>query len=112
MATLTVQTIDRDGVVPAYVAADVGGDEFANEGRLTFVYVKNTDASPRTVTFVTQKTVDGEAIDDKDVVVAATSEEPIGPFPSSIYDDASGNVQITYSAIVNLTIAVLQLSED
>ena len=112
MATLTVQEIDRDGVVPTYVACDVGGDEFVNEGRLTFVYVKNTDASPRTVTFVTQKTVDGEAVDDKDVVVAPTSEEPIGPWPASIYNDSDGKVQITYSAVVNLTIAVLQLSED
>jgi len=33
----------------------------------------------------------------------------IGPFPKNRFDDATGKVQITYSAVVSLTVAIVQV---
>jgi hypothetical protein len=99
MAILTVQNISRAGLNPPTVAAAAaGGDSFPNDGK-TFLWFQNDHAAdPRTVTVVTQKTVDGKAVaDDAIAVTAANDIAFIGPFPPSIYNDANGRVQVTYS---------------
>ncbi|MBX3056925.1 MAG: hypothetical protein KF770_10675 [Anaerolineae bacterium] len=98
MATLTIQQIGRAGVVPAPVAVAAGGDVFPNDGR-TLIEVHNDHAAdPRTVTIVTQVTVDGKAVaDDAVTVTAAQDRKLIGPFPPEIYNDANGRVSLTYS---------------
>lgn len=111
MATLTVNTVDRDGVdeAAALAAAAAGGDEFSNDGKRTFFVVENEAGVGRTVTFVTQKTVDGEAIADKDVVTADGERYIVGPFPASIYNDDNGRVQVTYSSETGLSVAAFKL---
>lgn len=111
MATLTVNDIDRAGVEleGALAAAAAAGDEFANDGKRTFVVVKNINASTRTVTFVTQKTVDGEAIDDKSVAVAQNEEYIVGPFPADIYNDGNGRVQMTYDSETGVSVGAFKL---
>ena len=108
MPTLTKQTIDRagNGLEPVYTACDAGGDLFPNDGK-TFYHVKNPTGGDITITTVTQKTVDGLAVDDRTEVVTAGEDRFIGPW-ISVYSDANGDVQLTYSA-VGLTIAVLDL---
>ena len=114
MATLTIKTLDRTGldVTVADAAADVGGDEFANDGSRTFYSVNNGSGSPVTVTFVTPVTVDGLAVADRDVVVAAGSTSLIGPFPRSDYNDANNMVQVTYSAVTTVTVVAAKLAKD
>lgn len=114
MATLTVQTLDRDGLdtTTTDVAADVGGDEFNNDGKQTLFSVNNASGSPITVTFVTPITVDGLAVADRDVVVAAGSTSLIGPFPRSDYNDANNLVQVTYSDVTTLTVVAAKLAKD
>lgn len=112
MATLTVDELDRLGFnLDTLVAADVGGDEFANDGQMAFV-ITNGDASPHTVTFVTQQTVDDEAVADKAVVVAAGDTMIIGPFPTSVYNDANSKVQATYDAVTSVTVGVFRLIKN
>lgn len=109
MPTLTPQVIDLDGITPALVAADVGGDEFVNSGR-DFIHIKNTNASPIDVTINSQ--VDCNQGVDHDVVVsvpATTGEKFIGPFPKDRFNDAAAKVQITYSAITDVTIGIVRL---
>lgn len=98
MATLSVQTISRAGVVPAPVAVASGGDQFANDGK-TLIEVWNDHATnPRTATVATQITVDGKAVaDDAISITAANDRKLIGPFPPEIYNDVNGMVQLTYS---------------
>lgn len=105
MATLVVDTITRDGLNPTMVAAAGGGDQFANTGK-EFVEVDNADAAPMTATFVTQKTVDGQAVGDRAVTVPAGERRIIGPFDPSVYNDSNGNLQITYSAVTSVTVGV------
>ena len=111
MATLTVNTIDNDGLnsESVYVSAAAGGDQFANTGR-EFIVVKNGDAGTPTVTLATPATYGGLAVADVAVTMGATTgEQMIGPFPTGIFNDANGNVQITYTAVTSLTISAFKL---
>ena len=71
-------------------------------GRLT------TDV--RTVTLDIKSTVDGQAVTDPTVSVPASGERVIGPFPTSIYNNANGKAKITYSSEADLTVAVCKLA--
>lgn len=107
MAALTVETSSRSGLTPTHNACDAGGDEFVNDGGV-MVWVTNGGASERTVTIVSQETVDGLAVADRTVAVPAGEERLIGPFPVSTYNDANSKVQLTYDAVTSLTIAVIK----
>lgn len=113
MATLTLQATDEDGINPlTETAAAAGGDQFINDGRQIIV-VQNGDASAKTVT------VAGQATDvrvphygkldqtDTVAVVAAGATAILGPFPKQGFNDASGYVQITYSAVTSVTVGVV-----
>lgn len=107
MATLAAQQIDTD-LEATYSACAGGGDQFL-AGNDVFIHVKNGHSSPQTVTAVTQKTVEGLAVADVATAVTNAEERFIGPFPPSVYADANGYVQLTYSGVTALTIAVLKL---
>lgn len=111
MATLTINDVDRDGfdLEAALETAAAGGDQFLNDGKRTFVVVKNVNASTRTVTFEVQKTVDGEAVADKTVDVAQNEEQVVGPFPADVYNDSDGYVQVTYDSETDVSIAACKL---
>jgi len=111
MATIATQTIDEDGLDATYSAVAAGGDDFANDGR-TFLHIKNGDASPMTVTVAaavstTEKPGFG-TLDkaDASVIVGATDEAFLGPFPSSAFGPTPG---IAYTTDTSVTIAVLRL---
>jgi hypothetical protein len=110
MAALSTQAINRSGHTPTYASAAGGGDTFT-PGERVFVHVKNGDASPHSVTLVTQDSVDGLALADVTVAVAAGSEEMIGPLPARHFADPdTGLGSITYTAVTSVTIAVLELA--
>jgi hypothetical protein len=106
MATIAVTQITTAGVAPpTFVAAAGGGDQFANNGKTLFE-VKNASGSPITVTFVRQKTCDQGTLHTTTVSVPATTGDRIcGPFDASLFNDANGFVQVTYSAVTSLTVA-------
>jgi len=109
MAELTPQVVVLTGITPTLVAADVGGDEFVNSGR-DFIHIKNTNASPIDVT-INSQALCSQGV-DHDVVVAVpatTGEKFIGPFRKDRFDDAANKVQITYSAVTDVTIGIVRL---
>lgn len=112
MATLTVTEVTRAGViVTTLTAAAAGGDQFPNTGR-ELVMFKNGDVAAKTVTLVTGAAgadPDGLAITDKTIVVAAGDTVVMGPFPTGIYNDASGMMNLTYSAVTSCTLKALKL---
>lgn len=107
---LTTATINRNGVEPEYEIADlVNGNEFVNTGK-EFIIVSN-EGGTFNLTIVTPVTQDGLAVADR--VVAIPGEDDligpfpveyrgwqriIGPFPTGIYNNASGRVQLNYGA--------------
>ncbi len=99
--------VSRAGIDVTGVAASAGGDSFVNDGK-THVHINNGGAAPVTVTFAIQSTVDGIAVGSgKQVVVPAGKTLIVGPFPPGIYNDNSNRVQMTYSAVTSVLVAVL-----
>ena len=109
MATLTVSPITRDGLVVSLAAADVAGDEFANTGK-EFLVVDNQSGGNCTVTLDIQRTVDGQAIIDRSVVLADGERRYIGPFKTNFYNDGDGNMNVSYSTVTSVTVAAIQLT--
>lgn len=110
MATLTVNTITRDGVLYAVVAAAAAGDAFANDGRTLVALYNNHGTASRTVSFDIQKTVDDQDPPSITVAVAAGETRLVGPFPTGIYNDPNGRVLMTYSdSAANIYVGAFKL---
>jgi hypothetical protein len=113
MAVLSVQVPTTAGPTFTAAAAAVGGDSFVNTG-VEFFYVKNGSGGALTVTFDSPGTCSfglaASASHDLAVSVGAGVEKIIGPFPRDRFSDANGSVQVTYSGVTSLTVAVLRQS--
>ena len=89
---IPVTDVTRNGVDHGADATEIAGDiandhSMSNTGK-EFISVRNSGASVRTVTLVTPGTVDGEAIADRTVSIAASATgKLIGPFPVAIYNN-------------------------
>lgn len=109
MATLTIQELSSDGLQATYDPADVAGDDFDNAlaagKNAPFIHVKNGDASPIDVTPAIVQTVDGQSVVPKVHSIPAGGEKFIGPFDRTAY---GSTVNLTYSSVTSVTIAVLQ----
>jgi len=105
MATLTVQVSDADGLLPTFNAVASGGDVFANPGDVLLLFRSTSGA--KTVTVATPATVSGLAIDNPAITVPASGFQFAGPFNPDLFN-ASGNVSLTYSNKVALTVAVVR----
>ncbi len=95
---------DASKVSPLRSASDIAGDvlngpsseTFTNSGK-EFLWVAHDNAggTDSDLTITTHKTIDGEAVADKVVTIGAGETHLVGPFPTSIYNDANGEVTIT-----------------
>lgn len=111
---VAVQSASRAGLAANYTAAVADGHMFANDGRRTFLHVKNTDASSRVLTFQIPRKIDNQSVANsgRQVTINATSELFLGPFPAHDYNQPSdGRVWLDYSATPGVSIAVVQLPE-
>ena len=108
MAILTEQKILRTGTTVTFVAAAGGGDSFQNSGTQK-VRFKNGSGSPITVTVDTPNRDNFGVTDnalDITLTVPAGGEITAGPFDTARHNDANGRVQMTYSGVTSLTVAV------
>jgi hypothetical protein len=109
MAVLSVETATVSGLEATDNAANAGGDSFANDGN-TFLNVKNGSGGDITVTVNSQVTnpCPGQAAADIAVVITAGEERIIGPFNQQAFNNANGQVELTYSGVTSLTVAVIK----
>ncbi len=114
MATLTPVSAALTGATFSPAAASGGGDQFANPRGSAFLYVKNGSGGSLSVTMaavMTTRPAEGAypamTVGNNVVAVPAGAERLIGPVPSA-YNDGNGNVQLTYSGVTSLTVAVIQ----
>lgn len=115
MAALTVQNtgLGSDSLTPSFVAANAGGDTFVNgDGRVILV-VKNGGGSPITVTpDIPNELRGGIEITNPPTSVPAGSEEWIGPFDPSLFNQAAGTgVSVAYSDVTTVTVAAIRLQK-
>ena len=116
MATLTVQDSPEAGGV-TFAAASAGGDVVPNDGK-TILLILNVHASlSRTVTATAADTTANAAgfgaVTKADAVQAVETAtlDSMGPFPTTAFNNASGQVAITYSdSADSLTVAAVRVS--
>ena len=107
--TLVVQPIVRAGLTAEYSTMNASGVAFANEGR-TLLHVKNAQAAATTtLSIITPGTVDGLAIDDRTVQIAAATEEFIGPFQPGVYNQSGDVVHVDISSATTTSIAAMNI---
>jgi len=85
--TLTVQTINRTGVIPTPIAPNgTAGNKFYNNGN-TIMMVLNASGGDTTVSVDIQTVVDGVSTDPKTMTVATGGlGKVMGPFPPVDYN--------------------------
>lgn len=110
MATLTVQETSVSGLDPSYGTAAGGGDVFPNDGN-TLLHVKNGGGGSINVTINSNypNPPAGTAQDDPVVAVPAGEERMLGPYNQKGYNNASGQVEISYSGVTTVTVAAIKL---
>lgn len=109
MATLAIQTMSRSGLAKSLAGAAGGGDEFVNTGS-EFIWIENGSGSPITLTIATPQIIDGNLqVAERTVVLSATTEYLIGPFPTGPYNDANRKIQLTYTGVTTLTIGIFKV---
>ena len=106
-----VQDIGRSGLVATYTTGLTLLDRylFNNDGR-TIVHVLEASGTATDVTVVTPGMVDGLAVADRVVTVAANTEAFIGPFLPSVYNDSAHKTALTFSSVTSVSIAALRLT--
>lgn len=107
---LTLQSIVRTGLSPAYTGANADGHSVTNEGKKTLVHVKNGGGSSINVTIQTPNTVDSLAVSDRVVSVPSGEERMIGPFPVETYNQSDGTIYVDFSAVTSVTVAAFKVS--
>ena len=118
MATLTAQKSVEAGTTITLASAAGGGDEFVNTG-VEFLLVDNQHGSASyNVTITAQVTQihhqNYGKVTKSNVVrsVAAGNKAIIGPFKQNAFNDTNNKVQITYSAVTDLKVAVIYLDQQ
>ena len=105
MAALGTQVMGLPSALPVFVAASAGGDT-AIPGNNSFLTIKNGSGGSINVTLDVQGSDDfGNARPDLVVAVAASTERRI-PLRHSMLVGSNGLVNIAYSAVTSVTVAV------
>ena len=108
MAVLTPQAVGIPSILPTFAAASAGGDSFVQANDQVLV-VKNGGGSPINVTIVVPGNDDfGTARPDVVVAVANATERYI-PTSHLLYNDGTGNVSVTYSAVTSVTVGLFNI---
>ena len=108
LVPLVASPASVDGSTPQAMAT---ADNYIvrNDGKVLLHFIK-TGANPATITIVTPKTVGGLAVAEQTFVVAATTGvEFAGPFPPDLYNDGSGDMDVSTSEDTAITIQAIQL---
>lgn len=99
MATLTIQnTSGTSGLTLTWGFAAAGGDVYANANSQTLL-VQNLSSSSVIVTITAQRACNQNTLHTLTFTIPAGGLRYLGPFASQFYNDANGNVDITYSAV-------------
>lgn len=109
MATLVTQVVPDAGLLmPTLGAASGGGDKCAT-GSGVLLLAKNADSVSHTVTLATPQTVDGLAVTDRAVTIAAGAEWLI-PVPDLYKDPSDGLAHISYDGVTSVTVGVIRVA--
>lgn len=110
MATLTVQSATLAGTAITMSNCAAGGDEYVMTDSKTAILLTNAHAgNDYTVTVASGVNCNYGTDHDVAVSVVHGTTKLIGPFSYTRFKDANKKVQITYSGVTTMTIAVLRV---
>ena len=104
---LTVQSMTSAGVEVTFTAANEDGNYFTNDGR-TFIWIKNGDGDNHNIIIDSPTNCNYGFAHDVTVIVTAGEDRLIGVFDTARFNDSNSRVNITYSAVTSVTIAVIK----
>jgi multidrug efflux pump subunit AcrA (membrane-fusion protein) len=104
MANVNRQTVAQGAAIVWANAA--GGGDSLQAGDEVDLLLWNGDASSKTATLVTTKTVAGLAVADLAVVVAAGEIRRVR-LSRDLFADVNGRVAVTYSAVTSVKVALV-----
>lgn len=107
MAVLTAQKPNLSGAALTYAAASAGGDKAA-AGINRFVHVK-VGATATTVTIDSVQPCDQGADHNLTSGSITSTDRMIGPLDPRRFADANGDVNISYSQVTGVTIALIEV---
>lgn len=108
MATLALTVPTFNGTQISGAAASGGGDLMPNDGR-TVLHVQNNGGSPINVTITPSGTAAGLSYQAIVQAVAAGTIKVFGPFPTQQFNNANGQVPITYSGVTSVLVTAVQV---
>ncbi len=111
---ITVQKIKRsgNGITPTYQGSlSASNTHQVNNNGKVFLHFKKSASVNCTVTIITPRTIDSNAVADLAVVVPATTgDKMMGPFDPNIYNVLGGHdLEFTLSDVDGLTMAAVLL---
>lgn len=105
---ITPQAVGSSGDTPTYEAANAAGNSFQlASGRV--LHIKNGGAAVCNVTIETPMTVDGLAVADRTIPVAAGSFLFLALGTQDVYRQSGGVAYIDYDQVTSVTVAVLSI---
>lgn len=103
-----IQDVTSAGTLPTY-AAVASTDQVSNNGKVV-LHVKNASNANVTLTIGSQVACDQGSTHNTTVTVTnSAAGHLVGPFPTTRFNDASGYVQLAYSATASVTVAALDI---
>ena len=110
LVTLVPQNIVQAGLTVSLTGSLSTSNNYIirNDGKM-FLQVVNGSGGSIVVTIVTQAVLGGNAVADRVVTVLTLTEQLIGPFPPSVFNDSNGDIDVSYDVITSLTHAALHL---
>ena len=106
---ITVQNSNlSSGLDVSYAAANADGNFFENNGK-TVLLVKNASGGDITVTTDSQTNSNQGYDNDEDAVIGNGEIGCIGKFSKNRFNDSDGNVNVTYSGVSSVTVAVVNM---
>lgn len=105
---ITPQSATSSGVAETYEPANAAGNSFQlASGRL--LRIKNGGGTTCNVTIETSMTVDGLAVAERTIAVAAGTNVSIALGTKSVYRQTGGVAFIDYDQVTSVTVAVLSV---
>lgn len=109
---LPIQSVSRAGMDLTFTVISTADDaEFVNNGNIMIAIRNNTGGNVNAI-FPYTKKLDGRALEDKVIVIAAATMVFIGPFPPEYYNMQNGKVNVntnTPGTTTNFSIAAFAM---
>ena len=111
MAVLTILTpVPTAGALIGEEACAALGDQVANDGRTLLFFRNGNGATTYNLTLATGAKVAGLTIEYVTFTLAPGVTKVIGPFEPRYWNDAYGDLQIRYDAVVDLFVRAVRVT--